>query len=52
VAQQRLAAETELSLLAAPLMGSSGAGTRVRRMEALVLRSIARAGVARPGGRR
>ena len=49
VAEVRLQAETDMELLVAPLMGASGgtgagsgAGTRVRRMEALLLRSWAR----------
>jgi arsenite-transporting ATPase len=48
LAEQRLRDETDLELLVAPLMGSrGGAGTRVRRLEALLLRSWARS--ARPG---
>ena len=43
VAEQRLRDETRMELLVAPLMGSrGGAGTRVRRLEALLLRSWAR----------
>jgi len=42
-AEQRLRDETDLELLSAPMMGAAGgAGTRVRRMEALLLRSWAR----------
>ncbi len=42
-AELRLRDETDMELLVAPLMGASGsAGTRVRRVEALLLRSSAR----------
>jgi DNA polymerase III delta prime subunit len=44
IAVQRLSEETDMDLLVAPLMGATGgAGTRVRRLEALVLRRWARA---------
>ncbi len=50
LAEQRLQDETDMELLVAPLMGATGgAGTRVRRMEALLLRSWARSSI-RQGG--
>ncbi len=46
-AEQRLRDETDMELLMVPLMGArGGVGTRVRRLEALLLRSIARGGAS------